>query len=119
MATNSGRGNQSKSLLYTPPQLYPAVILVYLEWTVAHHDLHTVGASEGPSKVGEGAPPPLSKDVKESVSAGQADGAGVHAAGQDAAMAPADTKVKSAKECMSQEPKTWRKHKQRAEQFPQ
>ncbi|KAK9422004.1 putative valine--tRNA ligase [Seiridium unicorne] len=78
MATNSGRGNQS------------------------HADADVcccaVGASEGPSKVGEGAPPPLSKDVKESVTAGQADGAGVHAAGQDAATAPAETKVKSAKE---------------------
>lgn len=57
-----------------------------------------IGATEGPSKVGEGAPPPVPKDVKEAVTAGQADGTGVHAAGQDATTAPAETKVKSAKE---------------------
>lgn len=60
----------------------------------------TVGASEGPSKVGEGSPPPLSKELKSAVAAaGQTDSAGVHATGQDATMAPAETKVKTEKEC--------------------
>ncbi|KAI1083311.1 tRNA synthetases class I-domain-containing protein [Whalleya microplaca] len=73
MATNSGRGNQ-------------------------------IGAAEGPSKTGEGAPPPVSSDVKGAVkeAAGQADGAGVHAPGPDAAVAPtaatAEPKVKTEKE---------------------
>ncbi|KAH8675652.1 tRNA synthetases class I-domain-containing protein [Xylariales sp. PMI_506] len=57
-----------------------------------------VGAEEGPSKVGEGSPPPLSKEVKSAVAAGQTDGAGVHTAGQDPTTAPAETKVKTAKE---------------------
>ncbi|KAI0136539.1 hypothetical protein BJ170DRAFT_677411 [Xylariales sp. AK1849] len=68
MATNSGRGNP-------------------------------IAAEEGPSKVGEGAPPPVSQETKSAV-AGQTDtdGAGVHAAGEDATTAPTETTVKPAKE---------------------
>ncbi|XDG07143.1 hypothetical protein ABKA04_006758 [Annulohypoxylon sp. FPYF3050] len=69
MATNSGRGNP-------------------------------INASEGPSKVGEGAPPPVPADVKDAVkeAAGQSDGPGVHAQGQDAGAAPTGAKVKTEKE---------------------
>ncbi|KAH6659985.1 hypothetical protein BKA67DRAFT_653186 [Truncatella angustata] len=56
-----------------------------------------IGATEGPSK-GDDFPPPISKDVKESVIASQTE-TGLHAAGQDAATAPdGETKVKSAEE---------------------
>ncbi|ORY65855.1 tRNA synthetases class I-domain-containing protein [Pseudomassariella vexata] len=58
-----------------------------------------IGAPEGPSKVGEGTPPPVSTEVKGAVKvAGQADGPGVHSAGQDSTTAPAETKVKTEKE---------------------
>ncbi|KAI1341522.1 tRNA synthetases class I-domain-containing protein [Xylariaceae sp. FL0016] len=69
MATNSGRGNP-------------------------------IDAPEGPGKA-DGAPPPVSDDVKGAVkeAAGQADGPGVHASGQDQGTeAPAVPKVKTAKE---------------------
>jgi valyl-tRNA synthetase len=76
MATNSGRGNP-------------------------------IGADEGPSKATSAAPPPVTGEVKDAVkgAAGQADGAGLHASGQDAGAAPpagnAEPKVKTEKECMS------------------
>ena len=65
-----------------------------------------VAASEGPSKTGEGAPPPVDADVKGAVkdAAGQADASGVHASGAEPGMAPTDAKaepkVKTEKECM-------------------
>ncbi|KAI1461648.1 tRNA synthetases class I-domain-containing protein [Annulohypoxylon moriforme] len=85
MATNSGRGNP-------------------------------INASEGPSKVGEGAPPPVSSDVKGAVkeAAGQADGPGVHAQGQDAGAAPAGAKVKTEKELEKE-----RKKAEKAAKFEQ
>ncbi|KAI0843014.1 tRNA synthetases class I-domain-containing protein [Hypoxylon sp. FL0890] len=85
MATNSGRGNP-------------------------------INASEGPSKVGEGAPPPVSADVKGAVqeAAGQLDGAGVHAQGQDAAATPAGAKVKTEKELEKE-----RKKAEKAAKFEQ
>lgn len=74
MATNSGRGNP-------------------------------IAADEGPSKTGEGAPPPVDSTTKDAVqAAGPADGAGVHATGQDKSMrqpagaAPVEPKVKTEKE---------------------
>ncbi|KAK7907877.1 tRNA synthetases class I-domain-containing protein [Apiospora marii] len=69
MATNSGRGNP-------------------------------IAADEGPSKTGEGAPPPVDTTTKDAVqAAGPADGAGVHATGQDKSMQqPAAPKVKTEKE---------------------
>ncbi|KAI0013408.1 tRNA synthetases class I-domain-containing protein [Xylariaceae sp. FL0662B] len=63
-----------------------------------------IGAADGPSKTGEGAPPPVAADIKGAVkeAAGQADGAGVHASGPDADMNPtaakAEPKVKTEKE---------------------
>lgn len=58
-----------------------------------------IAAGEGPSKSGEGAPPPVAGDVKAAVQqAGPADGPGLHSAGQDPATAPAETKVKTEKE---------------------
>lgn len=89
MATNSGRGNP-------------------------------INASEGPSKVGEGAPPPVPADVKGAVreAAGQSDGAGVHAQGQDAGAAPtatkAEPKVKTEKELEKE-----RKKAEKAAKFEQ
>lgn len=65
-----------------------------------------VGATEGPNKTGEGAPPPVGSDVKDAVkeAAGQTDGSGVHASGSDPGAAPtttkAEPKVKTEKECM-------------------
>ncbi|KAI1847381.1 hypothetical protein JX265_005560 [Neoarthrinium moseri] len=56
-----------------------------------------IGAEEGPSKVGEGAPPPLSNETKNAVAAGQATDP-VHAGGQDSTMAAAEAKPKTAKE---------------------
>ncbi|KAI0890620.1 tRNA synthetases class I-domain-containing protein [Annulohypoxylon maeteangense] len=85
MATNSGRGNP-------------------------------INASEGPSKVGEGAPPPVSADVKGAVkeAAGQSDGPGVHAQGQDAGAAPAGAKIKTEKELEKE-----RKKAEKAAKFEQ
>ncbi|KAI1213881.1 tRNA synthetases class I-domain-containing protein [Annulohypoxylon truncatum] len=85
MATNSGRGNP-------------------------------INASEGPSKVGEGAPPPVPADVKGAVkeAAGQSDGPGVHAQGQDAGAAPAGAKVKTEKELEKE-----RKKAEKAAKFEQ
>jgi valyl-tRNA synthetase len=60
-----------------------------------------VGAADGPSKVGEGAPPPVASEVKDAVkdAAGQADGSGLHSSGQDSGVAPkAEPKVKTEKE---------------------
>lgn len=76
-----------------------------------------INASEGPSKVGEGAPPPVAAEVKGAVkeAAGQSDGAGVHAQGQDAGAAPtAAPKVKTEKELEKE-----RKKAEKAAKFEQ
>ncbi|RYP87329.1 hypothetical protein DL769_000533 [Monosporascus sp. CRB-8-3] len=66
-----------------------------------------IAATEGPSRTGDGAPPPVAADVKGAVqeAAGQTDGSGVHASGAEPGMAPTDTmaararsKVKTEKE---------------------
>ncbi|KAI1640502.1 hypothetical protein F4809DRAFT_590445 [Biscogniauxia mediterranea] len=49
-----------------------------------------IGAAEGPDKTGEGAPPPVAPDVKETLlprGEGGAADADVHAGGQDAGVA--------------------------------
>ncbi|KAI0116842.1 tRNA synthetases class I-domain-containing protein [Daldinia grandis] len=79
-----------------------------------------INASEGPSKVGEGAPPPVAADTKGAVkeAAGQSDGAGVHASGQDAGAASttakAEPKVKTEKELEKE-----RKKAEKAAKFEQ
>ncbi|KAI1653624.1 tRNA synthetases class I-domain-containing protein [Daldinia decipiens] len=79
-----------------------------------------IDASEGPSKVGEGAPPPVAADTKDAVkeAAGRSDGAGVHASGQDAGAAStsanAEPKVKTEKELEKE-----RKKAEKAAKFEQ
>lgn len=76
---------------------------------------NTINATEGPSKTGEGTPPPVATDTKGAVkeAAGQSDNAGVHAEGQDAGVVPAP-KVKTEKELEKE-----RKKAEKAAKFEQ
>ncbi|KAI1468906.1 tRNA synthetases class I-domain-containing protein [Daldinia caldariorum] len=79
-----------------------------------------INATEGPSKVGEGPPPPVAADTKGAVkeAAGQSDGAGVHASGQDAGAASTqgkpEPKIKTEKELEKE-----RKKAEKAAKFEQ
>ncbi|KAH9902207.1 tRNA synthetases class I-domain-containing protein [Xylariomycetidae sp. FL2044] len=83
---------------------------------------NTIDAADGPGKLGDGPPPPVSAETKDAVkeTAGQTDGPGVHSAGQEPGMAPptaptkAEPKVKTEKELEKE-----RKKAEKAAKFEQ